>query len=205
MPQVQQQAPLSLIADLSIYDTIPASEKSTFLFLGLTRNDVNEAMEKLKNLYKHQCTEHTFPKEQLDSLYADDMLDLQQMVRMEGLYMKKDPSGNLIVNGMKDGVNRAIVKFNSSLHGNLRRKVRGKEEDDLFARVMWCILGKNGNWDRVPKTANYNLEKKDVGGGITDAYGVLWQVDLKNLTVSAKGHKKNLKRLENLEGEKSRF
>ncbi|XP_032439354.1 protein mono-ADP-ribosyltransferase PARP14-like isoform X3 [Xiphophorus hellerii] len=199
VPQVQQQAPLSLIADLSIYDTIPASEKSTFLFLGLTRNDVNEAMEKLKNLYKHQCTEHTFPKEQLDSLYADDMLDLQQMVRMEGLYMKTDPSGNLIVNGMKDGVNRAIVKFNSSLHGNLRREVRGKEEDDLFARVMWCILGKNGNWDRVPKTANYNLEKKDVGGGITDAYGVLWQVDLKNLTVSAKGRKTNLKRLENLE------
>ncbi|XP_014886318.1 poly [ADP-ribose] polymerase 14-like isoform X3 [Poecilia latipinna] len=199
VPQVQQQAPLPLVADLSIYDTIPVSEPSTFLFLGLTRKDVNDAMEKMKNLYKNQCTEHTFPKEQLDSLNADDMLDLQQLVRMEGLYMKKDPSGNLMVNGMKDGVNRAIVKFNSNLHGTLTREVRGRDEDDLYKRVMWCILGKNGNWDRVPKTANYNLERRDVTGGIVDAHGVLWQVDLQNLMVSAKGYKTNLKRLENLE------
>ncbi|XP_054916199.1 protein mono-ADP-ribosyltransferase PARP14 isoform X2 [Poeciliopsis prolifica] len=199
VPQAQQQAPLPLIANLSIYNTIPVSEPSTFLFLGLTRQDVTDAMEKLKNLYKHQCTEHTFPKEQLGSLHADDMLDLQQLVRTEGLYMKKDPSGNLIVNGMKDGVNRAIVKFNSNLHGTLLREVRGRDEDDLFARVMWCILGNNGNWERLPKTANYNLEMKDVGGGITDSYRVSWQVDLQSLTVSAQGRKTNIKRLENLE------
>ncbi|XP_043953298.1 protein mono-ADP-ribosyltransferase PARP14 [Gambusia affinis] len=199
MPQVQQPAPLPLIANLSVYDTIPASETSTFLLLGLTRKDVNDAIEKLKNLYKHQCTEHTFPKEQLGSLNADDMSDLEELVRMEGLYMKKDHSGNLIVTGMKDGVNRAIVKFNSDLHGTLTRQVRGREEDDLFVRVMWCILGKNGNWERVPKMANYNLETRDVGRGIVDAYGALWQVDLQNLTASAAGHKTNLKRLENLE------
>lgn len=113
--------------------------------------------------------------------------------------MKKDPSGNLMVNGLKDGVNRAIAKFNSFLHGSLIRGVREREEDDLFTRVMWCILGKNGNWERLPKTVNYNLEKSDVAGGIVDAHGVLWQVDIKKLEVTCSEQKSNIKRLENLE------
>ncbi|MEQ2176236.1 hypothetical protein GOODEAATRI_025957, partial [Goodea atripinnis] len=169
------------------------------------RKDVNDAKEKLKNQYKLQCSDQTFPKEDLQSLTEDDMQDLQQMVELEGLYMKKDSFGNLMVNGMKDGVNRAILKFNSYLHGNLRREVRGREENDLYIRVTWCILGKNGNWDRLPKTANYNLEKRDVAGGIVDAQGVTWQVDLQKLEVTSPGQKTLIKRLENLEGEKGRF
>ncbi|MEQ2203875.1 hypothetical protein XENOCAPTIV_004795 [Xenoophorus captivus] len=167
--------------------------------------DVNDAKKKLKNQYKLQCSDQTFPKEDLQSLTGDDMQDLQQMVELEGLYMKKDSFGNLMVNGMKDGVNRAILKFNSYLHGNLRREVRGREENDLYIRVMWCILGKNGNWDRLPKTPNYNLEKRDVAGGIVDAQGVTWQVDLLKLEVTSPGQKTLIKRLENLEGEKGRF
>ncbi|MEQ2292390.1 hypothetical protein AMECASPLE_022686 [Ameca splendens] len=197
--QVQQQTPVLLSAHQSIPNTTAASQQSSFLFLGLNRKYVNDAKEKLKNQYKLQCSDQTFPKEDLQSLTEDDMQDLQQMVELEGLYMKKDSFGNLMVNGMKDGVNRAILKFNSYLHGNLRREVRGREENDLYIRVMWCILGKNGNWDRLPKTSNYNLEKRDVAGGIVDAQGVTWQVDLLKLEVTSPGQKTLIKRLENLE------
>ncbi|MEQ2230859.1 hypothetical protein ILYODFUR_033601 [Ilyodon furcidens] len=194
-----QQTPVPLSAHQSIPNTTAASQQSTFLFLGLNRKDVNDAKDKLKNQYKLQCSDQTFPKEDLQSVTDDDMLDLQQMVELEGLYMKKDSFGNLMVNGMKDGVNRVILKFNSYLHGNLRREVRGREENDLYIRVTWCILGKNGNWDRLPKTANYNLEKRDVAGGIVDAQGVTWQVDLLKLEVTSPGQKTLIKRLENLE------
>ncbi|XP_015230985.1 PREDICTED: poly [ADP-ribose] polymerase 14-like isoform X1 [Cyprinodon variegatus] len=198
LPQVQSWAPSPLIADQSILDISTASQQSVFLFLGQSKDDVDKAKEKLKNQYKLQCSNHIFKKEQLKSLTEDDIVDVQQLVESEGLYMTKDLSGNLTMNGMKDGVNKAIVLFNSLLHDNLRREVREKDEDDLHIRVMWCILGQNGNWERLPKTANYNLEKKDVAEGIADVQGVTWQVDLLHLKALTPGKTTFLKRLENL-------
>ncbi|XP_023202322.1 uncharacterized protein LOC111611013 isoform X2 [Xiphophorus maculatus] len=164
-----------------------------------------EHVNKLKELlYDYQANQVSTPEvislqcpELVDCF--DKILEIIGMKQTEGVYLKKDHFGNLIVSSMKDGVNRTIVKVNSKLHGTLTREMRGREEDDLFARVMWCILRRNGNWERVPKTANYNLEMRDVAGGIMDAHGVLWQVDLRNLAVISAGHKTNLKRLENLE------
>ncbi|XP_036002228.1 protein mono-ADP-ribosyltransferase PARP14 [Fundulus heteroclitus] len=198
LPRVQQQAPLPLSADQRVLNTIPASHQSTFLVLGLTRKDVDDAKEKLKSQYNRQCSSHTFSKQELQSLSEENILELQQLVMTEGLFIEDNPSGNLTVKGMNDEVKKVILKFNSYVHGSLMRTVREKEEDELYSRVMWCILGQNGNWDRLPKTANYNLEKKDVAGGIVDAKGVPWQVDLRTLEVTTQGQQTKLKRLENL-------
>lgn len=200
LPQIQQQPSQS--ADLSLLNVITACRQSAFLFLGLCRMDVDKAMEKLKDVYKTQCSTHTFKKDELEVLTMEDILDLQKLVESEGLYMLHESSGNVTVNGLKDGVNKVIVMINAFLHGCLREQVRVNEEDELYTRVVWCIQGQHEQWEILPKTANYSLEKCDIAGGIHDAQGVLWQVDLQTME-AASGRK--LKRLENLPGERSRF
>ncbi|XP_017293710.2 protein mono-ADP-ribosyltransferase PARP15 [Kryptolebias marmoratus] len=154
-------------------------------------------MAKLKDLYKTQFSTHTFKNEELKGLTKDDMLELQQLVDSEGLYVRKDPTGNITVNGIKDGVNKIILMVNTSLP---RKEMRVMEEDKLYTRVMWCILGQSRDWERLPKTANHNLENGAAAGGIQDAQGVLWQVDLQNMeaTTRVPGQRTKLKRLENL-------
>jgi len=201
--QVPLLPPRAVRVDLTNVPTSSTSQQSTFLFLGLCRKDVDGAMEKLRNLYKTQCSTQTLRKEELKGLTQGDMSDLEQMVESEGLYMQKDQSGNLTVTGLKDGVSRVIMKINASLHGTLRREVRAREEEDLYNRVVWCILGNDDNWERLPKKANYNLEKKDLAGGIVDAQGVCWHVDLQTMQATRRisGQSTQLKRLENLSGE----
>ncbi|KAM4536963.1 protein mono-ADP-ribosyltransferase PARP14-like [Odontesthes bonariensis] len=196
VPQLVQVPPLpqrAVRADVN-------SQRSTFLFLGLCKADVDGAMEKLRNLYKAQCSTQTLRKEDLESLTQGDVSDLKQMVESEGLYMQKDQSGNLTVTGLKDGVGRVIMKINASLIGNLGREVRAREEEDLYNRVAWCILGKDGDWKRLPKRDNHKLEKRDLAGGIVDAQGVWWHVDLQTMqaTRQLSGESTQLKRLENL-------
>ncbi|XP_029939921.1 protein mono-ADP-ribosyltransferase PARP15-like [Salarias fasciatus] len=157
-------------------------------------------MAKLKDLYQNQCSTHTFRKEELDSLMQDDVTELMQLINTQGLYIQIDQSGNLSLSGLKDGVTQAVIAFNAILQGNLRREMRIKEEEELYTRVVWCIMSHNGLWQRLPKTANYNLEKQDIARGIMDAQGVTWTVDLNsmeatNLTVR---ESRKLKRLENL-------
>ncbi|KAE8279190.1 Poly [ADP-ribose] polymerase 14 [Larimichthys crocea] len=180
LPQVQQQQqPPSSVSSGTLHTT-STSNQSVFLFLGLSRKDVDDAMTKLKELYQAQCSTQTFKKEELAGLTADDMEDLKQLVKTQGLCMQMDQSGqgSLTVSGLKDGVNQVMQMINVFLQGSLRREVRVRKEEDLYTRVAWCILAHAGNWQRLPKTANHNLENKDVAGGIEDAQGIKWRVDL---------------------------
>uniref|UniRef100_A0A672GIB3 Poly [ADP-ribose] polymerase n=1 Tax=Salarias fasciatus TaxID=181472 RepID=A0A672GIB3_SALFA len=195
----QQQHRLSVSADLAILNNSPASQ-SAFLFLGLSRKSVDDAMAKLKDLYQNQCATHTFRKEELDSLMQDDVTELMQLINTQGLYKQNDQSGDLSVSGLKDGVTQAVMAFNAILQGNLRREVRFKEEEELYTRVVWCIMSHNGLWERLPKTANYNLEKQDIARGIVDAQGATWTVDLNSMKATnlKVAEPRKLKRLENL-------
>merc|ERR1712035_66220 len=96
--------------------------------------------------------------------------------------------GGLTVSGLKDGVNQVMQLINACLHGSLRGEVRVREEEDLYTRVAWCILGHNGNWERLPKTANHSLENKDIAGGIVDAQGISWSVDLQRLEATGQNY-----------------
>lgn len=201
----QQDQQLSAAADLSLLSDVPASRQSVFLVLGLCRKNVDDAKAKLTDLYQNQCSTHIFKKEELEGLVQEDIDSLMQLVETHGLHSQHDQSGNLLVGGQKDGVNQVVMVINASLQETLRREVRLKEEEDLYARVVWCIMNHNGRWERLPKAANYNLEKKDVAGGVVDAQGVTWTVDLKtmeatNVTVA---EARKIKRLENLPGKKT--
>uniref|UniRef100_A0A671W1L0 Poly [ADP-ribose] polymerase n=3 Tax=Sparus aurata TaxID=8175 RepID=A0A671W1L0_SPAAU len=203
MPHVQQQDPsLTVSTDLSILPSTSTSQKSEFLFLGLSRQDVDDAMTKLKFSYQSQCSTQTLRNEELVCLTQDDVEDLRQLVESHGLNIERDQSKpeSLTVSGLKDGVNQVTKKINNSLQKCLRREVRVREEEELFSHVVWCILAHNGNWERLPKTANYNLENNDIAGGIVDAQGVLWSVDAQRLEASTRvsGQTTKLKRLVNL-------
>ena len=204
--QQQQQLPsLSLSTDLSILHSTSTSQKSVFVFLGLSRQDVDNAMTKLKGAYQAQCSTQTFKKEDLVGLTQGDIEELRKLVESHGLNIQRDQSGlgSLTVSGFKDGVNQVTKKINDSLQECLRREVRAREEEELFSRVVWCILAHNGNWERLPKTANYSLENNVIAGGIVDAQGVLWSVDVQRLEASTRvsGQTTKLKRLVNLQGE----
>ncbi|XP_029943875.1 protein mono-ADP-ribosyltransferase PARP14-like isoform X2 [Salarias fasciatus] len=200
LPKTQQQEHrLSASADLSILSNSPESQ-SAFLFLGLSRKTVDDAMAKLKDLYQNQCSTHTFRKEELHSLVQDDVTELMKLIETQGLYIQNNQSGDLSVSGLKDGVTQAVMAFNAILHGNLKREMRVKEEEELFTRVVWCIMSHNRHWERLPKTANYNLEKQDLATGIVDAHGATWTVDLNSMKATnlMVAEPRKLKRLENL-------
>ncbi|XP_062300429.1 protein mono-ADP-ribosyltransferase PARP14-like [Scomber scombrus] len=195
----QQQPPLSMNADLSIVRTISTSHQSIFQFLGLSREDVDDAMIKLNNLYEAQCSTQTLKKAELEGITQDDMNDLTQLVETLGLYMQMN-QGDLMVSGLKDGVGQVTQMINAFQHDCLRRQMRVREEEDLYGRVAWCILGHNGNWERFPKTATYDLEINDIARGIVDAQAIQWTVDRQRMeaTRPLSGHTAKLKRLENL-------
>lgn len=199
IPPAQQQQLSSLVEeDLSILNTTSTSERSVFLILGLSRKNVCDAKSKLENLYQTQCATQTFTQDELMSLSLDDWQDLTQLVETQGLYVEMEQSdqGNLMVTGLKDGVNQVTQRINVCL----RKEVRVREEEVLYSRVTWCILRPHGNWEKLPKTANYNLENKDVTGGIVDGQGVQWHVDLQRLEATRQATRQTatLKRLENL-------
>ncbi|XP_051999457.1 protein mono-ADP-ribosyltransferase PARP15-like [Xyrauchen texanus] len=73
-----------------------------------------------------------------------------------------------------------------------------RDQDHLFTQVTWCILGPHGIWQKVAKDMNHKLERGDVTGGITDAQGVKWTVDLRKMEACGTGQVTQLKRLENL-------
>uniref|UniRef100_H2LUQ0 Poly [ADP-ribose] polymerase n=1 Tax=Oryzias latipes TaxID=8090 RepID=H2LUQ0_ORYLA len=196
MHQVQPQSPPQF-KDLKLTFKSSGSQQSTFKFIGLGRDKVDAAMKNLKSLYEAQCSTQTISKEDMKVLTQEDITAFKQLVESEGLFMKEDPSGGLTVTGLKDGVNQLMLMIQSCLQGRLRIKVRVTEEEDLYNRIMWCILDQNGIWQRLPKVANYDLEKKDIAEGIVDAQNVTWQVNLQEMTATATGQKTKLKRLEN--------
>ncbi|XP_029381987.1 protein mono-ADP-ribosyltransferase PARP14-like isoform X2 [Echeneis naucrates] len=196
----QQQTPRSLSADPSILQSSVTDQKSSFLFVGLSRQDVDKAMAKLQDLYQTQCSKQTFTKERLEGLTQDDMEDLKQLVETEGVRVQMDQSGpgSLMVSGLKDAVNQVTQKINTILQDNLRREVRAKEEEELYGRVAWCILGVNGNWERLPKKANHELENNGAAGGIVDTNNIQWTVDLQRMEAKRPGQTAKLKQLKNL-------
>ncbi|XP_068444612.1 protein mono-ADP-ribosyltransferase PARP14-like [Clinocottus analis] len=193
-----QQLPMSEAADLSVLCSSSASQQSVFWLLGLIREDVDDAATKLRDLYRAQCAARTFSREELAGLTRDDVEDLKRLVEAEGLYVSRERSGGAAttVSGLKDGVNRVTQRINDSF----RREVRVREEEDLFARVSWCILGRDGLWERLPKTANHKLENNDVAGGIVDAESTTWSVDHQRISATSLTtlHGAMLKRLEHL-------
>lgn len=205
--QQQQQQPLCANTDLSILHSSTTNQQSIFLFLGLSRKDVDTAKTKMKDLYQAHCSTQTFTKEQLEGLTQDDMKDLKQLVETQALYMQWDQSGqgSLTVSGLKDGVNVVMQKINAFMQGSLLREVRVREEDDLYSCVAWCILAHSGNWERLPRAANYNLENNDIAGGIVDAHGISWSVDLQKMEATSQhtGQMTQLKRLHNQPGKKT--
>lgn len=205
----QEEPPRSLNADLSILQTTCTNQTSTFLFVGVTKQDVSDAKTKLKGLYENQCATQILTKEQLDGLTEDDKEQLLQLVENKGLHIQTDQSSlnSLNVSGLKDGVNEMIRIIDRAQFGILRQQMRLKEEEDFYTRVAWCILGPNGNWERLPKTANRYLENKDLGRGIVDAQSIQWIVDLQKMVATRQGSTQvaQLKRLQNLSGEMKRF
>lgn len=199
LPHIQQQSHSSVSVEISKLATASASQKSSFLILGLSRKYVDDAVTKLSSLYEAQCSTQTFKIEELANLSPEDMEDLKLLVETQGLCIQEN-QGTLIMRGLKDGVNQVMQLVNASLN----RKLKVREEEDLYIRVAWCILAQNGNWERLPKTANYHLEKNDAAHGIVDAQGFTWNVDLQRMEaiLQMKSRRRaKLKRLANLQGE----
>ncbi|XP_039465741.1 protein mono-ADP-ribosyltransferase PARP14-like [Oreochromis aureus] len=198
--QQQQQPPPTVSAYLSSLQISSTSQQSVFTFLGLSKTDIYDAMEKLKHQYQTQCSSKIFSKEELDFLSQDDMMELKEVVESEGLFMQTDQSGTLTVSGLKDGVTRVMQKMSQCQYVTLTREVRVREEEDVYNRVVWCILANNCNWERLPKSANHQLEKKELTEGITDAQGLIWEVDLQTMVATRplSRRRTKLKRLENL-------
>ncbi|CAI5669256.1 unnamed protein product [Oreochromis niloticus] len=190
--QQQQQPPPSVSACLSRLRIRSTSQQSV---LGLSKKHVYCAMEKLKHQNQTQ-----YSKEQLELLSQDDMMELKELVESEGLFMQTDQSGTLTVSGLKDGVTRVMQKMNHFQLMALAREVRVREEEDLYLRVVWCILAHNGNWERLPKTANHQLENNKLTEGITDAQELIWEVNLHMMIATQQLSRQTmkLKRLENL-------
>ncbi|XP_026018057.1 poly [ADP-ribose] polymerase 14-like [Astatotilapia calliptera] len=198
--QQQQQSAPSVSAYLSSLQISSSSHQSVFTFLGLSISDIDDAMEKLKHQYQTQCSSNTFSKEELELLNQDDMMELKELVEAEGLFVQTDQSGALTVSGLKDGVTRVRQKMNQCQYMNLAREVRVREEEDLYNKVVWCILANHGNWERLPKSANHQLEKNELTEGITDAQGLIWEVDVQAMVATRPLSRQTtkLKRLENL-------
>ncbi|KAF5902804.1 poly [ADP-ribose] polymerase 14-like, partial [Clarias magur] len=79
-------------------------------------------------------------------------------------------------------------------------QVKEKEQDDVFSRTSWCILGSRGIWERLPKQAHHQLENKNVSGRIVDAQSQKWTVNIAKMEATAIGDKAvaKIKQLENL-------
>uniref|UniRef100_A0A665UJ11 Poly [ADP-ribose] polymerase n=1 Tax=Echeneis naucrates TaxID=173247 RepID=A0A665UJ11_ECHNA len=111
----------------------------------------------------------------------------------------------LTISGLKERLDCVTQVIHTT--GSIRREARAREEQDLYRRVAWCILGRSGIWERLPETANRYLENQDVLEGIRDTRGILWKVDLCRMEArrQATGQTAKLKRLQNLPGEEMVF
>lgn len=199
-----RQALVSVNADQSCVPTTSSNQqqKAAFMFVGLHKNNVDAAVTKLGDLYQAQCSIVAFSREELQDLTQEDMSNLSQLVEILGLYMQKDQSGlgSLTVSGLKEGVNQVVQIVHTITL--LRREVRAKEEEHLYGRVTWCILGESGEWERLPKRANHKLETCDAPV-IVDAKSNQWRVDPQKMEATREATRQTakLKRLENPPGE----
>lgn len=195
------QTPVS-VSTSSLFTPHSTRQQSVFLILGLCKKDVARAIMELDRLYQNQCSKQIFQKKDLEDLTQENIDDLTHLIEMLGLCVEENRD-TWTVSGLNDEVNQVMQMYHVCLHGSLQREMRGREEEEVYGRVAWCILGLRGDWERLPKAAHHDLEKKDVRGGIVDAQGVQWNVNLAKLEAVAVARRQTtqLKRLENLAGE----
>ncbi|XP_058639229.1 protein mono-ADP-ribosyltransferase PARP14-like isoform X2 [Onychostoma macrolepis] len=190
--------PLPVALDLtSLVTSLPDTENiAAFLVIGHTNNEVSDACRELQRAYEDQCSTQTFSPDEIERLTQGEMNQLRSKVDSLHLQIEQSSSDRWVVKGLKDGVNEVVRLIQDAL----RRQVREKDQIFLFSQVTWCILGPRGNWQKVPKDMNFKLEKGDVKGGIVDAQGVKWTVDLRTMKATARDSRQvtALKRLENL-------
>ncbi|KAG7330444.1 hypothetical protein KOW79_006666 [Hemibagrus wyckioides] len=191
-------APSSLSLDCSsLFQALPDQHtKAEFLVVGLTNDNVSKACKELNQSYRSHCTSQFVSQEELGHLISVELDDIVNNVTSLGIQISKQGTDGLKVSGLTKGVN----KFMELIRGALVRQVKEKEQDELFSRVSWCILGLRGIWERLPKQAHHQLEKKNVAEGILDARGQKWTVNLLKMEATARWftHVAKLKRLENL-------
>ena len=111
--QQQQQSSLSVSTDLH---TTLTSQKSVFLFLGLSKKDVDDAMTKLKDLYQVQCSIQTLKKGELTGLIPHQKENVKQLVEKQDLVKQTDQLGrdSSTTSGLKDEVNQVTQKTNAA-------------------------------------------------------------------------------------------
>ncbi|KAG5261066.1 hypothetical protein AALO_G00299610 [Alosa alosa] len=198
----QTTQPGSLYPDLSSLlpsSLIPAVPPSaTFIILGTSVQDVSSVCAGLQQAYTSHCSQQTLAPEELAGLSHAELQDL--VGRVNSLGVQLEPSGpgsgaGVVVRGLNEGVNEVMYV----MQGALRRQVVERDQRELFNNVVWCIMGQRGDWERFPKEANQKLEK-GVTGGVMDAHGCCWNVDLrrKQATAVGSGYVTLVKRLQNL-------
>lgn len=197
-----RQAPLQpLSPDLSLL-LQPSSAVSTpaaFSLCGTSQEDLTNACSRLQRFYTSHCSQHVLPPQDLAGLSQREVGDLARRASFLGVVVEPSgPGTGVVVRGLNEGVQEVM-------QGLLRRQLTEREQRELFAHVVWCIMGQRGGWERLPKEANQKLERGDVSGGVMDAHGCQWNVNLQQMraTAARSGQTTSLKRLKNLPGEQS--
>lgn len=100
-----------------------------------------------------------------------------------------DPQGGYFLSGL-------MQPFQDFWH----RWMRVSQQNEMYARVTWCMMGPGGDWERFPKEANLQLEMGEVQAGVADWMSRQWRVDLTKMEVTDQGSGRvaKLKRLENI-------
>ncbi|XP_034020662.1 protein mono-ADP-ribosyltransferase PARP14-like isoform X2 [Thalassophryne amazonica] len=178
----------------------PNSQQSIFLILGRCKNDVDNAMMQTKQLYQNQLSTATLRNDDFTGLTEDDINELTEMIEDTGLHVDELQSseGEWTVSGLKDDIIKVRQMIHNKVQATLKKGMKKKEEDTLYNRVAWCMMGRGNSWERLPKVANHSLENNDVSRGIVDGQGILWTVDLEKMVVQTTGKTRKLKRLESL-------
>ncbi|XP_051991394.1 protein mono-ADP-ribosyltransferase PARP14-like [Xyrauchen texanus] len=185
----------------SLVMSLPVTQSTaSFLVIGFTDDDVSHACRQLKRAYDNQCSTQSFSSEDVGCLTDDEVDQLRSKLNSLHLQMQQSNADNWVVSGLKDGVNEFTNELVRLIQSALRRQVRERDQENLFTKVTWCILGKHGVWQKVAKEINLKLEMGDVKEGIVDAQGVKWTVNLRKMvgTACGTGQVTKLKRLENL-------
>uniref|UniRef100_A0A3B1J588 Poly [ADP-ribose] polymerase n=1 Tax=Astyanax mexicanus TaxID=7994 RepID=A0A3B1J588_ASTMX len=190
----------SLSLDMSsLVQSLPVQQRSTaeFLVVGQSAQSVSDACLELKQAYEKECSTQSFTTEELKHLGQDEIDHITNNADSLGVEINQQSPDRLTVRGLNSGV----IEFNRLVQGALVRQVQEKEQDFVFARVNWCILGTWGVWERLPKEANHQLENNKISRGVLEAQGQKWKVNLirtEATSMNTPGLVCKLKRLENL-------
>ncbi|KAL2079253.1 hypothetical protein ACEWY4_024997 [Coilia grayii] len=197
--QQTQPHPCSTDLSLLLQQFSSGSPSAAFSLLGTSQEDLTDVCSSLQRFYASHCSQHVLSSEELAGLSQREVEDLARRVGSLGVTLEGSGHGGgagVVVRGLNEGVKEAMYVT----QGLLRRQVAEREQKELFAHVVWCIMGQRGDWERFPKEANQKLEKGDVSGAVTDAHGHQWNVNLPQMRATAvgSGQVTSLKRLENL-------